>query len=266
MKIEDISADIDTSLPSDGENTQDLPQVKEGKTKKPPRVKVKRDKSVPKKDMKIRKSKKPAAKGNKPNGFKIFLKKLKEYGKKMLLRMGVMVEVGDNVGGKLDTTSLGLKGKITRAVICVVLLCSIVIAIGSVFLMYSSSMSTLEKTITQTAKVAAERTEQELNSYKNIAFEMGCNDRLTSSDSLKRVKVKLLKSRIKCYDFESGNIIQRDGISLLDGKNYSKEPFFDAAIHGEVFLSDAVYNEENEKWEISISAPMWSNGMPNTAA
>ena len=67
-----------------------------------------------------------------------------------------------------------IRKKITVCLMATVLIALIAVGSSSITLNYKSTIDTVDQMMSQTAVLAAERIEQELTAYKNVAMDTGC--------------------------------------------------------------------------------------------
>ena len=87
--------------------------------------------------------------------------------------------------------------------------------------------------MSETAVLAAERIEQELTAYKNVAMDTGCITQLSDSSVPTAEKQAIINERVAMHGFQRGNIIGVDGYSIFDGKDYSDREYVKQAMGGE---------------------------------
>ena len=75
-----------------------------------------------------------------------------------------------------------IKGKITISVLALVIISLTVLGIVTSVLNNHSTNSTLERNMKATARVASERVEWEMTSYRNLAADLGLMTRLSRED------------------------------------------------------------------------------------
>ena len=129
-----------------------------------------------------------------------------------------------------------IRTKITLCLILTVLISLVVSGAFSIALNYSSTMSTVEQMMTETAVLAAGRAQQELMAYKNAVMEIGCIPELADPDVPVEEKRAVIDDRVAMHEFQRGNIIGMDGISILDGKDYSDREYVKEAMQGNVYV------------------------------
>lgn len=157
-----------------------------------------------------------------------------------------------------------IRGKILLCMSLTVAVVLLVLGVTSVYLNYSSSTQLLKQTMTETAAVAAQRVSQELTAYTNVALDTGVTARLADPAVSVEDKQKIIDERTSMYGFQRGNIIGIDGVSILNGIDYSDREYFQEAIKGVPHVSEPLVSKITGELSIMIAAPLWENGTPNT--
>lgn len=67
----------------------------------------------------------------------------------------------------------------------------------SIYLNYSSMIGTMNQTMTELARTASQRVSKELDIYKNIAYEVGSMDRLSSPGTSVADKKTIIDQKAK---------------------------------------------------------------------
>ena len=150
-----------------------------------------------------------------------------------------------------------IRTKITLCLILTVLISLIVSGAFSIALNYSSTMSTVEQMMTETAVLAAGRAQQELMAYKNAVMEIGCIPELADPDVPVEEKRAVIDDRVAMHEFQRGNIIGMDGISILDGKDYSDREYVKEAMQGNVYVSEPLISKVTGELSIMVAAPLY---------
>lgn len=149
------------------------------------------------------------------------------------------------------------------ACMLIAILTSLVIVGGlSAWLNYTSTIDTLGQTMTEMADTAAERIEEELNAYKNIAYVTGCIPTLSDRTATVEEKRAVVENQALSRGLQRGNIIGLDGISILDGKDYSDRAYVRSAMKGETAVSEPLVSKITGQLSIMVSAPIWEGGVP----
>ena len=124
-----------------------------------------------------------------------------------------------------------IRKKITISLIATVLIALAAVGASSIALNYRNTIATVEAMMSETAVLAAERVEQELTAYKNVAMDTGRISQLSNSMMSLEEKRAVIDERISLHGFQRGNIIGIDGVSIFDGKDYSDREYVLSLIH-----------------------------------
>ena len=125
-----------------------------------------------------------------------------------------------------------IRKKITVCLMATVLIALIAVGSSSITLNYKSTLATVEQMMGETAVLAAERIEQELTAYKNVAMDTGCIPQLSDASVSADEKQAVIDERVKMHGFQRGNIVGADGRSIFDGNDYSDREYVKQAMQG----------------------------------
>ncbi len=153
-----------------------------------------------------------------------------------------------------------IRTKITLSLILTVLIGLVASGYSSIMLNYNNTMLTVERMMSQTAVLAAGRAQQELGIYKNVVMEVGCIPQLSDPEVSVEEKKAIIDGRVSMHDFQRGNIIGTDGISIFDGKDYSDREYVRQAMQGNVFVSEPLISKITGELSIMVAAPLYSEG------
>ena len=153
-----------------------------------------------------------------------------------------------------------IRKKITVCLMLTILTSLLAAGLSGIIPSYKSTLSTVEHMMSSTAVLAAERVEQELNAYKNAAMDAGCIPQLSDPDVPLEEKQALIEERCSMHQFQRGNIIGADGISILDGKDYSDREYVQQAMRGNVYVSEPLVSKITGDLSIMVAAPLYANG------
>lgn len=109
-----------------------------------------------------------------------------------------------------------IRTKITLCLILTVLTALVAAGISSIIPNYRSTILTVDHMMSETAVLAAERVEQELTAYKNVAMDTGCIPQLSDPSVPPDEKQAIINERASMHNFQRGNIIGLDGISIFE--------------------------------------------------
>lgn len=159
-----------------------------------------------------------------------------------------------------------LKTKIVVVLIAVVAVTSLTIGIMGAYLNFSSSMDTLDKSMTEAASIAANQVTAKLEAYKNIALETGCVQRLSNNDLTIQDKREIIDQKIKEYGFQRGVLIDRNGTNLFDTSvNVAEREYFIEAMKGNSYISEPTISKTTGEITMYISAPVWQGGVKGSS-
>ena len=153
-----------------------------------------------------------------------------------------------------------IRTKITLSLILTVLIGLVASGYSSIMLNYNNTMLTVEQMMCQTAVLAAGRAQKELEIYKNVVMEVGCIPQLSDPNVSVEEKKAIIDERVSMHDFQRGNIIGTDGISIFDGKDYSDREYVRQAMQGKVFVSEPLISKITGELSIMVAAPLYSEG------
>ncbi|MCI8997164.1 MAG: methyl-accepting chemotaxis protein [Lachnospiraceae bacterium] len=153
-----------------------------------------------------------------------------------------------------------IRKKITICLMATVLIALGVVGASSIALNYRSTIATVDQMMSETAVLAAERIEQELTAYKNVAMDTGCIAQLSDPTVSVEEKRTIIEERAKMHNFQRGNIIGSDGYSIFDGKDYSDREYVKQAMAGNVYVSEPLISKITGELSIMVAAPLYSDG------
>ena len=153
-----------------------------------------------------------------------------------------------------------IRKKITVSLMATVLAALALVGASSIFLNYRSTISTVDQMMRETAVLAAERVEQELTAYKNVAMDAGCLPQLTDSETSVEDKQAIIDELARIHGFQRGNIIGSDGLSIFDGNDYSDREYVSQAMQGNVYVSEPIVSKITGKLSIMVAAPLYADG------
>ena len=136
-----------------------------------------------------------------------------------------------------------IRTKITMCLILTVLSALIVVGGSSIALNYRSTIDTVNQMMSQSATLASERVEQELTAYKNVAMDT------------------IIDERAAMHNFQRGNVIGPDGISIFDGKDYSDREYVKQAMAGNIYVSEPLVSKITGELSIMVAAPVYTGGV-----
>lgn len=154
-----------------------------------------------------------------------------------------------------------LRYKIMLADIMMIIIITFVSGGMSVYFSYNSASSCLERSMSETARVAAQNAENRIDKYTTLAQEIAADSLLYSDTSTNEEKLSVLSSTRKNYsEIVAIDYYNANGISASDGKSYSSSEFFQTASKGETYVSTPDTDKTTGELVINITAPVRKNG------
>ena len=153
-----------------------------------------------------------------------------------------------------------IRKKITVCLMATVLIALAAVGTSSITLNYRSTISTMDQMMSETAVLAAERIEQELAAYKNVAMDTGCIPQLSDDTVSLEDKRAIIDERVSMHGFQRGNLIGPDGISIFDGNDYSDREYVQQAMSGKTYVSEPLVSKITGELSIMVAAPLYQNG------
>ncbi|EOS64845.1 methyl-accepting chemotaxis protein [Oscillibacter sp. 1-3] len=151
-----------------------------------------------------------------------------------------------------------IRKKITVCLMATVLIALAAVGASSIALNYRSTIATVDAMMSETAVLAAERVEQELIAYKNVAMDTGRISQLSNDMMSLEEKRAVIDERVSLHGFQRGNIIGKDGISIFDGNDYSDREYVQQAMQGNVYVSEPLISKITGELSIMVAAPLYS--------
>ena len=62
------------------------------------------------------------------------------------------------------------------------------------------------------------------------------------------------------HGFQRGNIVDADGLSIFDGKDYSDREYVQQAMQGKVYVSEPLISKVTGELSIMVAAPLYAGG------
>ena len=153
-----------------------------------------------------------------------------------------------------------VKGKILLGMVATIVIGMLVVGIVSIVLSLQSSNSLLKTAMQGTADIAAGRVHYELTSYIQIATAAGQNQVLGSDEFPLDEKEEYINQLATNNNMTRGNLLDLDGNSYFDGKNYSDREYFQRAVAGESFVSTPTLSKVTGELSILVAAPVYQDG------
>lgn len=159
-----------------------------------------------------------------------------------------------------------LKAKVLVRILITILSGVIAIGVVSGVLSYTSSLDTLETTMTAIAAQADGRLANRLEIMKSIVTELGLDNRFSDSTSTTEEKLTVLESRAHQYGAIDYGFVDKDGFShspSSESVDFRQNPYYARVLAGEAFFT--VPTQMGSNWCMYVMAPVREGGMEEGA-
>ncbi len=151
-----------------------------------------------------------------------------------------------------------IQTKIMILVILATLGVSFVNVALSTMISRNSTMAAIEQTLIETTDLAALAAQNMIATYTLTISEIASSPVITSPEVTASEKQAFLQTKVEEYYMRSGGMADVRGYDAANGTDISGEPFFQAALQGESYIS-APYMQGNDMYMV-VSAPVTVDG------
>ncbi|MCM1040307.1 MAG: methyl-accepting chemotaxis protein [Roseburia sp.] len=151
-----------------------------------------------------------------------------------------------------------IQTKIILLVAVAVIGISVLSCMQSVFITRSSTTSAIDKNLLETTELAASSAQNMISTYTSVISEIATNPVLTDDKVTPEEKQEFVQTKVDTYYMQSGGIADTDGFDEIHNTDVSAEPFFQAAMNGESYMSVPYLEEDNIY--LVVSAPVMKDG------
>lgn len=160
-----------------------------------------------------------------------------------------------------------IRSKILLWIVLLSVIPAISIGVVSAIMSYNSNMDSAIQEMLTLSNDSSKRLRNRIDSYLNVAEVAGATldlTFLTFPDDLERQK-EIIDGMAQRQGLLAANIIDVNGISIFDGKDYSSREYFKVALNERhSYASDPVVSIATGQVTIAFSAPIWANGIVNS--
>ena len=151
-----------------------------------------------------------------------------------------------------------IQTKIIAIVVLATVCVSVVAGIVSTVVTRYSTRSALEKNILETAELAALAAENMISTYTLTIAEMASNPILVDEAVSPEEKQAFIQERTDAYYMRFGGMADTEGYDVVHDVDISEEPFFQAAVQGNSYMS-APYIDGEDIY-LMVAAPIREGG------
>lgn len=147
-----------------------------------------------------------------------------------------------------------IRQKILVTVIAIMTIALVSVGGAACWLNYTSTLASLEQTMSETVRVAVNQVDKEINGYRMLIQEMA------REAGLGLISEEQHEAIAEKYGFEEFMVTDKDGKSP-EGEDISSTEYFQSCkSSGEVVVSDPIRNEDRTAMCFAIAAPVMKNG------
>ena len=125
---------------------------------------------------------------------------------------------------------------------------------------YRSTSTCLEQSMTQTAAVAAQATENEVVRYYALAQEIANDSALYGDETTDEARLAYLKAKANNSELAAITYCSLNGDCINNNQNYSTSAFFQKAKSGETYIASPDTDKSSNQLVYYVSTPVWKNG------
>lgn len=142
--------------------------------------------------------------------------------------------------------------------ISIVVIGLVLTALIASYFSYTNTMSTLENTMQELAKVASEKVSTDINGYKRLLYSISQNPIIVDSKSTDKQKLDELAKISQIQGFSAYGITDKNGISLADNKDFSQYNFFNKCKStSRIYVTTPIIEQNNSY--IVLASPITIN-------
>lgn len=147
-----------------------------------------------------------------------------------------------------------IQTKIIAIVVLATVCVSMIAGIVSTMVTRYSTTSALEKNVLETAELAAMAAENKISTYVLTVAEMASNPILVDENVSAEEKQAFIQERTDAYYMRFGGMADTEGYDVAHDVNISEEPFFQAAVQGNGYMSTPYI--DGEDLYLVVAAPI----------
>ena len=154
-----------------------------------------------------------------------------------------------------------IRSRIMFWIILLAVMPALIVGVTSALISYRSAVDSSYDELHLLVNEGAERIHYELEAYINIVETAGLNPLLADSEVSPEEKDRIISTLAQLHEFDRGNVVNADGISPINGNDYSDREYFRSAMRGESFISDPLISRTTGEVSVIMAAPLWEDGI-----
>ena len=140
----------------------------------------------------------------------------------------------------------------------------VILVVGSIFIVGGASYKIMSGLTMENSMQSMETSsnliaEDLVSSFENYMqeAEVSGKDPILTSDANNVVKSDRIKELTEMYGFTSGNLLDANGVSIVDGTDFSDRDYVQAALAGNTLVSNVTLSKLTGKYGVSIASPLY---------
>ena len=154
-----------------------------------------------------------------------------------------------------------IRSRIMFWVILLALAPALIIGVTAALISYRAAVENSYAEMELLVDEGTKRIHYQLEAYINVVETAGIDSTLSDSDVSPEEKNEIITTLAELHDFDRGNVVNADGISPINGTDYSDREYFQAAMRGETYISDPLVSRTTGEISVIMAAPLWENGV-----
>lgn len=153
-----------------------------------------------------------------------------------------------------------IQSKIAVIIVVATLVVALINGIVGGVMTQVSTITAIEQTLVETSKITALAAQNMISTYTLTIAEIASNTLLTDEEVSPEEKLAFLQGRVEAYYMRSFGIVETDGYDPVNKVDLSGEPFFEASLNGQQYVSTPYISEDKTDAYMVVSAPILKDG------
>ncbi len=148
-----------------------------------------------------------------------------------------------------------LRAKIQVLFSLIIIVTLVVVTLYAKELQYNAALKLLGDNLTTSASIASNYIGQHLLDYQHTITAIGRSE-ILSGDASVEEKTEYVNDYVETFGLTSANILDKNGVSIIDGTDFSDREYVKKSLSGESNLSELTLSRYTNTYGFSISAPI----------
>ena len=149
-----------------------------------------------------------------------------------------------------------IKLKLMTSILLLVTLSLLFNGVLSIYNLYNNTLTTLNKTMSETAQSSANIVTQKLNAVSDVAVQISRISRLSSADVSVTDRISILQEEKESNGYAYAGYVDLQGNDITTGKNIANETYFKEAKNGNTYITEPVCDQTAKDAKFIVSTPV----------